>query len=145
MRSTQNEALLLLRRKLTYHFGRASNDHGAVRKLFALSHQGACTDDATFTDFRAIEHDGANTDQRAITHGTTMQHDLVAHRDVVTNREWFAHVGMQHTGILDVAIAPNADTLRVSTNYRSKPHTGIFTQFDIANDLCTVGNPRIDP
>jgi hypothetical protein len=111
---TCQQPLFLLVGQLPHRLGRAAQDHAAIRKFLALGDQGTRSYQAPFANASAIEHDGTNADQGTISNRATMQHDLVTHGDVLANRERFADVCMQHTGILDIGARPDADGFRAA-------------------------------
>ena len=141
MQRTQLQVGLLLGSELTHGFGRTSNDHAAIRKLFALGHERSSAHDAAFADLRAIEHNSANTDQGAIADGAAMQHDFVSDRHVIAYDQRLANIGVQHAAILDIGAPSDANGLGVSAYNNAKPDAGVFTKLYMAHDLGAVGNP----
>lgn len=141
MQCAQMQVGLLLRCEFAHGFGRAANDHAAVRELFAFCDQSPRAHNATFANFGAIEHDGPNADQGTITDSAPMQHHLMAYGHVVSYGQRFADVGVQHAAILNVGTAPDSDGLGVAAYDDAKPDTGVFGKFHISDDLGAVCDP----
>ena len=57
------------------------------------------------------------------------------------SRERHAGIGMQHRGVLDVAVAADADLLGVAAHDAAVPDAGVLGQFHLAHHLRVVGDP----
>ena len=141
MLGTHAQALNLLRREFSHHFGRGTHDQAAIGKRFALGNHRASTHHAMATNASAIQHHRSNANQALIANGATMQHDLVTHSDVFAHHHGQAVVGMDDGQILHIAALANMDGLGVATQHGTKPHAGVGLQGDGPHHLGRVRHP----
>jgi hypothetical protein len=56
-----------------------------------------------------VEYRCLDADQAAFTYGAAMQHGLMPNRDIRSDTEGYAGVGVQHRAILDFAVGSDVD------------------------------------
>jgi len=102
----------------------------------AFRNNGTGGDDAAFTDFGIVQDDAAHADEAAVADGAAMQRDRMPHGDPITHGDavFVAHA-VEHAAILHVGVFADADGEHVTTDHGVHPHAGVFTDFNIANDL----------
>src|SRR6202041_3515666 len=133
IRSHFEQILALLRGELANRLGRRTDDEATVRKAFALGDERAGADQTAFADDGTVEHHGLYSDERPVAHRAAMHHGLMADRNLLADRQRKTRIGMQHRGILYVAVRTDADDLVIPPEGGAEPYRGVLSEDDFSD------------
>src|SRR6185437_13373 len=123
------------------HARRRSQDDRAGGDLHALGHERARGDDGTAANARAVENDGADADQAIVLDHASVQVDRMGDGDAIAQGDRkLAAVAVQHTVVLDVGLAPDADGVYIAAHHGVEPDAGVFPHHDVADHLRAILN-----
>jgi hypothetical protein len=92
------------------------------------------TDDAVVTNFHKHAQRGIHSNKNIIPDSDAMDNGAMADDDVISDDD-ICHACMDHTIVLNTAVAPDLNSESIRSQNRSRPNTGVSPDFYIANQI----------
>ena len=131
-------------RQQPLHLARAAHHERPRRHVHAFDEQRPGGDDRLRPDVRSVQQDRAHADQALILDGAPVDDRAVPDRHVVAHgrRMRILH-HVDDRAVLHVGAAADANAVHVAADDDRHPHTALFTDFDVADDLRAVVDVRV--
>ena len=126
--------------QFAYHMRRSAHNQTAFRKFLVLRDNGTGSNYTVRLDMHAVHKDCTHANQHVIVYIAGMQNGIVANGYIVAHMYANSSRKMDCYIVLNIGTFADSNFGKVCTNDSVIEHRRIISDFDIANDFCTIGD-----